>query len=153
MTVLILTLFLYYIFSVCASFQRSRLRLGGALPAGSVSFVAPLAGEAFLVCGCKGTATFPTHQIFQQLFSKYFSRGHVGYIIYYMCAGEKAFDCVRPRRAADSPAAVWSYMRHSVFLCTSCTGVTLRSTPACSPAPLVGLINFLNCLNCRYPKS
>ena len=56
---------------------------------GNMSNIACIRG-CFLVCGCKGTTTFPTGQIFRQLFSKYFRKGRErrgGYTLYnYVCA-------------------------------------------------------------------
>ena len=65
MTVLILTLFLYYICSICATCQRSmRTLLRSALRGRSLTLVRGCLPD----CECKGTATFRTDQIFSQLF-------------------------------------------------------------------------------------
>ena len=65
MTVLILTLFLYYICSICATCQRSmRTSLRSALRGRSLTLVRGCLPD----CECKGTATFRTDQIFSQLF-------------------------------------------------------------------------------------
>jgi len=70
MTVLILTLFLYYICSICATCQRSMRTLLRSAPRGrSLTLVRGCLPD----CECKGTATFRTDQIFSQLFFNLFA--------------------------------------------------------------------------------
>ena len=80
----------------------------------------PPQGQAFLVCGCKGTATFLHHQIFSELFSDIFFSGLKGvplreHYILYMRAEECHFGspgdacgsvrrCLRGREAMPAQA-------------------------------------------------
>ena len=81
---------------------------------GNMSNIACIRG-CFLVCGCKGTTTFPTGQIFRQLFSKYFQKGRerrekIPYII--MCAHARGSARERESWETGGPFCVFANPFH-----------------------------------------